>query len=311
MLRDKCRSKVMDKTQSAAIFGPMRLPFLVLTPACVLLGAAAAVWLGNELNLFHLALVLIGAVSTHISVNALNEYDDFKSGLDLKTEPTPFSGGSKTLPDNPDKARIGLITGLITFMIVVLTGIYFIDIRGIWLLPLGAVGLIIVATYTRWITKSPLLCLIAPGLGFGPLMVMGTGFVLTGSYSWTAFFASMVPFFLVSDLLLLNQFPDVTADKGVGRKHLPIAIGRKASVKVYGFFLACAYITIVLGYITGTLPIEAFLAFLSIILAIPTLKGVARYANDIPGLIPYMGKNVIINIATPVLLAVGLFIGGQ
>ncbi len=311
MLRDKCRSKVMDKTQSAAIFGPMRLPFLVLTPACVLLGAAAAVWLGNELNLFHLALVLIGAVSTHISVNALNEYDDFKSGLDLKTEPTPFSGGSKTLPDNPDKARIGLITGLITFVIAVLIGIYFIYIRGFWLLPLGAFGLIIVATYTRWITKSPLLCLIAPGLGFGPLMVMGTGFVLTGSYSWTAFFASMVPFFLVSDLLLLNQFPDVTADKGVGRKHLPIAIGRKASVKVYGFFLACAYITIVLGYITGTLPIEAFLAFLSIILAIPTLKGVARYANDIPGLIPYMGKNVIINIATPVLLAVGLFIGGQ
>ena len=311
MLRDKCRSKVMDKTQSAAIFGPMRLPFLVLTPACVLLGAAAAVWLGNELNLFHLALVLIGAVSTHISVNALNEYDDFKSGLDLKTEPTPFSGGSKTLPDNPDKARIGLITGLITFVIAVLIGIYFIYIRGFWLLPLGAFGLIIVATYTRWITKSPLLCLIAPGLGFGPLMVMGTGFVLTGSYSWTAFFASMVPFFLVSDLLLLNQFPDVTADKGVGRKHLPIAIGRKASVKVYGFFLACAYITIVLGYITGTLPIEAFLAFLSIIIAIPTLKGVARYANDTPGLIPYMGKNVIINIATPVLLAVGLFIGGK
>jgi len=300
----------MDKTQSAAIFGPMRLPFLVLTPACVLLGAATAAWSGNELNLFHIALVLIGAVSTHISVNALNEYDDFKSGLDLKTKPTPFSGGSKALPDNPDKAHIGLITGLITFAIVVLTGIYFIYVRGVWLLPLGALGLIIIATYTRWITKSPFLCLIAPGLGFGPLMVMGTDFVLTGSYSWTAFFASMVPFFLVSDLLLLNQFPDVMADKGVGRKHLPIAIGRKASVKVYSFFLACAYITIVLGYITGTLPVEAFLAFLSIIIAIPTVKGVAKYANDIPGLIPYMGRNVIINIATPVLLAVGLFIGG-
>jgi 1,4-dihydroxy-2-naphthoate polyprenyltransferase len=301
----------MDKTQIKAIFGPMRLPFLVLTPACVLLGVATAAWSGNELNPFHLALVLIGAVSTHISVNALNEYDDFKSGLDLKTEPTPFSGGSKALPDNPDKAHIGLITGLITFVIAVLTGIYFIYIRGVWLLPLGVFGLIIVAVYTRWITKSPFLCLIAPGLGFGPLMVMGTDFVLTGSYSWTAFFASMVPFFLVSDLLLLNQFPDVTADKSVGRKHLPITIGRKASVKVYGFFLACAYITVVLGYIAGTLPLESFLVFLSVILAIPTVKGVAAYANDIPKLIPYMGKSVIIIIATPVLLAVGLFIGGQ
>jgi len=289
----------------------MRLPFLILTPACVLLGAATATWSGNELNLLHLALVLIGAVSTHISVNALNEYDDFKSGLDLKTEPTPFSGGSKALPDYPDRAHIGFITGLMTFVIAVLIGIYFIYIRGFWLLPLGILGLIIVATYTRWITKNPFLCLIAPGLGFGPLMVMGTDFALTGSYSLTAFVASMVPFFLVSDLLLLNQFPDVTADKDVGRKHLPIVIGRKASVKVYGFFLVCTYITVVLGYITGTLPVEAFLAFLSIILAVPTVKGVAIYANDIPRLIPYMARSVIIIIATPVLLAVGLFIAGK
>jgi len=301
----------MNKTQSKAIFGPMRLPFLILTPACVLLGAATAAWSGNELNLFHLLLVLIGAVATHISVNALNEYDDFKSGLDFKTEPTPFSGGSKALPNNPDKAHIGLITGLIAFAIALLTGIYFIYVRGFWLLPIGVFGLIIVAVYTRWITKNPFLCLIAPGLGFGPLMVMGTDFVLTGSYSWTAFFASMVPFFMVSDLLLLNQFPDVTADKGVGRKHFPIIIGRKASVKIYGFFLACTYMTIVLGYISGTLPVETFLAFLSIFLAIPTVKGVAKHANDIPKLIPYMGKSVIIIIATPVLLAIGLFIGGQ
>ena len=300
----------MNKATGKAIFGPMRLPFLILTPACVLLGAATATWSGNELNLLHLALVLIGAISTHISVNALNEYDDFKSGLDLKTEPTPFSGGSKALPDHPDKAHIGFITGLMTFAIAVLIGIYFIFIHGYWLLPLGILGLIIVAAYTRWITKNPFLCLIAPGLGFGPLMVMGTDFALTGSYSLTAFAASMVPFFLVSDLLLLNQFPDVKADKGVGRKHLPIAIGREACVKVYGLFLSGAYITIVLGYIAGTLPVEAFLAFLSIILAVPTVKGVAGNANDIPKLIPYMARNVIICIATPVLLAVGLFFGG-
>jgi len=300
----------MNKAQRSAIFGPMRLPFLVLTPACVLLGTATAAWSGNKINIFYLLLVLIGAVSTHISVNALNEYDDFKSGLDLITEPTPFSGGSKALPENPDKSNFGLITGLTTFVITILIGIYFIYIRGFWLLPLGGVGLVIVATYTRWITKAPFLCLIAPGLGFGPLMVMGTDFVLTGSYSGAAFFASMVPFFLVSDLLLLNQFPDVAADKSVGRKHLPIRIGIKASVKVYSLFLACAYIVIVLGYISGTFPVEAFLALLTIILAIPTVKGVVRHANDIPALIPYMGKNVIINIATPVLLAVGLFIGG-
>lgn len=287
----------------------MRLPFLILSPACVILGTATVVWSGYKINLYHLILVFVGAVSTHISVNAINEYCDFKSGLDFKTKPTPFSGGSGTLPKSPERAGSALITGIISFSITVLTGIYFVYVIGIGLLPLGILGLFTVLAYTQWLTKNPFLCLIAPGLGFGSLMVMGTHFVLTGSYSWTSFIASLVPFFLVSDLLLLNQFPDVEADKGVGRRHLPIEIGRKKSVKVYGLFLTGAYLSIIMGYLSGHLPFEALLGIVSIVIAIPTLRGVARYADDIPKLLPYMGRNVVINILTPVLLAIGLFVG--
>jgi len=298
-----------DASNISTILGPMRLPFLILNPACVLLGAATAAWSGSRINIYYLIIALVGAVSTHISVNALNEYYDFKSGLDFNTQPTPFSGGSGTLPKIPEKANAAFFTGIVAFFITAIIGIYFLYVRGVWLLPLGILGLIIVVTYTETLTKNPFLCLIAPGLGFGPLMVMGTHFVLAGSYSLTSFVASLVPFFLVSDLLLLNQFPDVEADKGVGRRHLPVVIGRKASVKVYGAFLACAYISIVLGFLSGTLPIEGLLALFSIILAAPTLKGVARYAEDMPKLLPYMGRNVVINILTPVLLAIGLFVG--
>lgn len=299
----------MNNKHTTAIFGPMRLPFLVLTPACVALGAATAVWSIGKINLFYLLLAFIGAVSSHISVNALNEYDDFKSGLDFKTRRTPFSGGSGVLPKSPEKAHYALSTGLITLTITILIGIYFLYVRGPWLLPLGILGIINIVAYTSWFTRSPLICLIAPGLGFGPLMVMGTDFVLTGSYTWTSFFASLVPFFLVSDLLLLNQFPDVEADKSTGRNHLPIAIGREASVKVYGAFLAGAYVSIIIGYLTGALPLVSLVALATVVLAVTTVKGAARYSNDIPGLIPYMGRNVIINILTPVLLAVSLFVG--
>ena len=295
---------------SMVILGPMRLPFLILTPACVALGVATAAWSGSKLNLFYILLAFIGALSAHISVNALNEYYDFKSGLDFNTQPTPFSGGSGTLPKSPEKAHFALITGLVTLAITILIGVYFLYVRGLWLLPLGVLGLIIIVTYTEWLTRSPFLCLIVPGLGFGPLMVMGTDFVLTGSYSWTSFVASLVPFFLVNNLLLLNQFPDIEADEGIGRRHLPITIGKKACVKIYGLFLACAYVSIIFGYISGTLPLGGLLALATIVLAVPTVKGVTRYANDIPKLIPYMGRNVVINILTPVLLAIGLFIGG-
>jgi 1,4-dihydroxy-2-naphthoate octaprenyltransferase len=286
----------------------MRLPFLILTPACVVLGVAAAVWSGGTVNLFHLLLVFVGAVSAHISVNSLNEYHDFQSGLDFRTERTPFSGGSGTLPAWPEKAGVARSIALISMGVVISIGIYFLSIRGFWLLPLGIAGVITIIAYTRWITSCPFICLIAPGLGFGIFMVMGTDFVLTGSYSWTSFVASLVPFFLVSDLLLLNQFPDVEADRAVGRRHLPIVIGQKASTRVYGLFLVGAYGSIIVGYFCRILPSTGFVALASIALAVPTLRGIIRHAGETAKLIPFMGRNVMITVLTPILLAIGLFV---
>ena len=293
---------------SNAIIGPIRPNFLILAPACVLLGIATAFWSGASLNALYIVLILTGALMAHASVNALNEYHDFKSGLDFITEATPFSGGTKTLPNHPTQAHWALITGIVSIVLVACIGVYFVRERGPWLLPVGILGLIIIYTYTPLITRSPFLCLIAPGLGFGPLMVMGTDFILTGRYSWTAAVASLVPFFLVNDLLLLNQFPDVEPDRQVGRDHLLIRVGRPAGARVYVLFMILNYAVILFACLFGVLPQGALLGLLTLILAVPVMRGVIRHAEDIPGLIPYMAKNVMINIGTPVLVALGLFI---
>ncbi|HNY49873.1 MAG TPA: prenyltransferase [Smithella sp.] len=293
---------------SNALIGPMRPNFLILTPACVLLGIATAFWSGATLNPLYIVLILTGALMAHISVNALNEYHDFKSGLDLVTEATPFSGGTKTLPNNPTKAHLALMSGIVTIVLVACIGVYFLMVRGPWILPVGILGLVIIYTYTPFITRSPFLCLIAPGLGFGPLMVMGTDFILTGHYSWTAAVASLVPFFLVNDLLLLNQFPDVEPDRQFGRDHLLIRIGRPAGARVYVLFLILNYAVIIFGCFFEVLPQGALLGLLTLVLAVPVMRGVVRHADDIPNLIPFMVKNVIINITTPVLVALGLFL---
>jgi 1,4-dihydroxy-2-naphthoate octaprenyltransferase len=287
----------------------MRLPFLILAPACAVLGVGTAVWTSGEVNPFHLALTLIGAISTHISVNALNEYFDFKSGLDARTRRTPFSGGSGTLPANPTLAGQALNTGLVALAITALIGIYFMFVCGWALLPLGLLGLIIIFAYTPWLAHNSFFCLIAPGLGFGPLMVMGTDLVLTGEYSWTAFVASLVPFFLVNDLLLLNQFPDLEADRSVGRVNLPIVLGKKSSSLVYGAFLLFAYLSIILGVYFDALPGMALLGLGTLILAVPLAIGAFRYAEETDKLMPYLGLNVLVIILTPVLAAIGLFIG--
>lgn len=290
------------------VLGPMRLPFLILTPACVLLGLGTAVWSSAEVSAQYFILALVGALCAHISVNAFNEFLDFRSGLDFRTERTPFSGGSGTLREKPELARQALGTALVAFAITSLIGLYFLRARGLALLPLGILGLLTMVAYTPWFVRHPLLCLIAPGLGFGPLMVMGTHFVLTGEYSWTAFIASLVPFFLVNDLLLLNQFPDVEADQSVGRRHFPIVIGRRASSLIYGAFLALTYLSIVLGVSLGLMPRTGLIGLIALVIAIPASVGAYRHAEDMNKLVPYMGLNVVINIVTPVLVAVGLFV---
>jgi 1,4-dihydroxy-2-naphthoate octaprenyltransferase len=194
--------------------------------------------------------------------------------------------------------------------ITCLIGSLFLVVWGWAILPLGLLGIVVIAAYTPWATRSPFLCLIAPGLGFGPLMVMGTDCVLRGAYSWTAFVASLVPFFLVSDLLLLNQFPDVDADQSVGRRHLPIVVGRKTSSLVYGVFLLMAYLSLVVGVSLGLLPVASLLGLISAIVAVPVALGVYRNADDLEKLAPYMGLNVLITVATPVLAAIGLLVAG-
>jgi len=292
------------------ILGIVRTPFLVLTPACVLLGLGTALWTTGQVNWLDFALVLIGAVAAHASVNAFNEYFDFKTGLDSRTARTPFSGGSGTLPARPHLARLALTVALVTFVLAGLVGLYFVVVAGRWsLLPLGILGLFLVFAYTPWLVYNPVLCLLAPGLGFGTAMVMGTHVALTGHYSWTAFIASLIPFFLVSDLLLLNQFPDVEADRSVGRRHWPIVVGRHTSSLIYGAFLLFAYLAIIVGVYLGYLPVTSLNGLITLALAVPAFRGAVRYADEIRQLVPSLGQNVLINLITPVLVAIGLFIG--
>jgi 1,4-dihydroxy-2-naphthoate polyprenyltransferase len=291
-----------------AVLGPMRPPFLMLVPVCVCLGATCARWNGYPIDYLQLTITFIGALAAHISVNALNEYHDYKTGLDFHTPKTPFSGGSGTLQAMPDKAGVALTTSLISLGITVFVGIYFMFLRGIWILPLGLIGVADIILYTHWLTRFPFLCLIAPGLGFGTLMVMGTFFALTGEYSWTSFAASMTPFFLVSNLLLLNQFPDAAADKSIGRKHIPILWGNPKSAWVLGVFYLCAYSSVGVGYVVGVLPMLSLLSFITIAISIPTTLGAYRFADNVQRLIPYMAANVIITLLTPLLLSLGLVI---
>ena len=291
-----------------AIAQSCRLPFLVLSPVCVLLGAGTAAANQVELNIPVLALALAGALLAHISVNTLNEYHDFNSGLDFNTSRTPFSGGSGALPANPELARTVLAVGIASLLSVFLIGIFFVLQYGWGLAPAGIAGFLLIVTYTVWLNKQPLLCLIAPGIAFGFLMVTGTQFVLEGHYSMLAGIAACVPFLLINNLLLLNQFPDIEADTIAGRFHFPIAYGTRKSAALYGLGAIVATMIIVVAVVTGLLPVISLAALLPMPLALHAYSGAVKHGRAIGKFPRYLASNVAVAIFTPLLLAISLLV---
>lgn len=287
-----------------------RPSFLILTPACVFLGASTALASLETLDIALLLLLMLGALAAHISVNALNEYYDFKSGLDLKTHRTPFNGGSGALPEHPQMALPVLGLGLVMLVIMVTIGVYFIYESGIGILLIGLMGLALIITYTQWINRLPVMCLIAPGLGFGLFMVLGSHIALVGSASLMAFAVALVPFFLVNNLLLINQFPDIEADSEAGRYHYPIAFGIEKSIRVYIGFTATAYGLILIYIAAGLLPLLSLIALLPLALSVFTAYGTRKYGQHVGEHPPFMAANVAAAILTPILLGVSIFIAG-
>ena len=282
--------------------------FLLLAVVCVLLGLSVAHYTHTTIEWRWLMPILVGALLAHSSVNLLNEYIDFRSGLDTKTDKTPFSGGSGALPEHPGMAKAVLVTGTITLLLTIVIGLYLTQQRSIWLLPIGLLGAALIVSYTPWLNRSPWLCLLAPGLGFA-LMVLGTQLVLAGHFVTLIWAVALVPFFLINNLLLLNQHPDITADASVGRCHFPIAFGVNKSSAVYALFTLLAYLTIILLILRGDLPSLSWATLLLLPVSLYALFGAVRHGQYLGGQPQYLAANTIAALGTPLLLALTLLIG--
>jgi len=289
-----------------SVVGVARPNFLLLTPICLLLGLASVMLAGTGIEWGVFVVVMVGALMAHVSVNALNEYADFQSGLDFKTEKTPFSGGSGTLIVQPRLAIQALALGVFSLGATIASGLFLMQRVGWGLIPIGLLGVIIIIFYTGWINRNRFLVLIAPGLGFGPLMVVGTDYALTGTYSGVALLLSFIPFFLVNNLLLLNQIPDVEADRSVGRDNFAIALQPQQSAWLYIGFALMAYLIVFSGVVTGILPMGALAGLLTLGLSYRIFQGVKGYRGDLAQLLPYLGKNVAVTLLTPLLVVVGI-----
>jgi 1,4-dihydroxy-2-naphthoate octaprenyltransferase len=283
-------------------FMETRPSFLLLSVALSFLGTCIA-WYDGYFHLGHAILAFVGLLLAHISCNTLNDYFDYKSGVDLVTNRTPFSGGSGIL-------REGLLTpkqvfwlGMTCFIISIPIGIYFVIVSGWQLLPLLVVAAICILFYSPFILKLnwPEW---SPWLGLGVLPVLGTYFVQASAYTWPAVVASIPSGFLVHNLLLLNEFPDAEADVKDKRKTLPITMGKKKASIVYSVVTAMVYVWIIGAVIASIMPLFALIALLTLPLAVKAIQGALK-PDDLSKLIPAMANNVLVVLLTQFLLGIG------
>lgn len=296
----------MLQAKITALLKTARPAFLLLTPCCLSVAVAFAIYEGIEIDPVNLALIFTGALAAHVGVNMLNEYHDYKTGLDLQTQRTAFSGGSGTLPAFPELAESVLFCGLLFWVFTALIGLYFLWTVDWGLLPVGLSGLTLVYFYSSQITRRPLLCLVAPGLGFGLFMILGAYYILSGHYSLAVLMTSFIIFFVASNLLLLNQFPDLEPDRSAGRLNLPILIGRKNAALVYVAFLVMAYVLLLLSVYLRFLPIYSLLGMFTFFLGIPAAILVLRFYDNMARLKPALALNVSLTLSLPVLISLGL-----
>ncbi|HDY87308.1 MAG TPA: prenyltransferase [bacterium] len=285
----------------------IRANFLVLAVVLVMIGGAGAFHDGS-FNPVIFVVTVIGVVFAHISVDLFNEYSDWKTGIDERTERTPFSGGSGNLQKGLLQPSQVHTAAWITLIVAFIIGLGLAWVSGWQVLILMAAGGIAIIFYTDYFAKWIIGELIS-GITLGSFVVLGSYFVQTGEISHSIIWASIPPGILTSLLLLLNEFPDVDADRAGGRRHIIILLGRRAAAVIYSVMLMLVFLFPVLGIIIDDMPYGVLISFLTFPLAVYIIYRVFRYGTEIPMIIPALGMNVIVVLATDFLMAVGYLIG--
>jgi len=207
-----------------------------------------------------------GVVLAVIGVESFNEYFDSRMGTDRVFEPE----------DLPPMSAGVLWLGVAAFAGALAVGIH-LTYRGGWpVLGFAALGglaaIFYVAPPIRWAYRGLGETVIA--LSYGPWMVLGSLYLHTREISWGAFWASLVPGFLIMALAVVNAIPDYHQDRLVGKRNLVVRLGRRRGVWLYLALAAAGLLAAAIGVAAGVFPV----ACLAALLALPLLASSARIA---------------------------------
>lgn len=288
----------------------VRAPFFTASIIPVLVGAA----LSHREGFFQwqgLVFALLIVIAHHAGSNLLNDYFDAPGSDGINQSITPFSGGSRLIQDGLATRRSYLAAALAVYSVgMLLTIILAISYYNAFILVLGMLGMLLgivySATYTFGMGRG--WGELAVGLAFGPFAVMGSYLLQTNHLSWGAFLAGIPVGLLVMGILILNEFPDLEADRRVGKRNWLVRAGDvKRGVWIYLGVISMAYLTVLAGIFAGTFPVKILFSYTTLPLAVWVFLKVSWYKGKVAELVPAMAGNVGLHFLTGLLICLGIW----
>jgi len=221
--------------------------WLIATRAAVLimtfLSAAFAgifAWRAGAFDWGRWILLAIGLVLAHATNNLLNDYTDYVRGVDqdnyyrAQYGPQPLVHGLLT-------KRQLLTYAAVTGLAALACGIPLVLLSGWWTLLLLGLGIFFVLFYT-WPLKYIALGEITVLLVWGPLMIGGGYYAITGSWDWSVVVASLPYALGVTGVIFGKHIDKYEADKVRKIYTLPVVIGEKPARVILVGMLVLQYL---------------------------------------------------------------------
>ena len=258
----------------------IRIKFLLASVIAVSLGLSLSWYAGYSIDIFHAILTFAGVIALHASVDLLNDYWDFKRGIDTKTKRTKMSGGTGVLPEGLLKPKSVYLVGIGFLILGAIIGIYFVTIFGITIGLILGFAILSVYFYSTKIVNWGLAEVFVTIKG--TLIIIGTYFIQTQNIDDFTILAGIVIGILSSLVLFVTSIPDHDVDKEKGRRTLIIIFGKSNTVKTFLIFPILVYGIIIYGVVSGLFPIYSLIVLLAkpfLILAILHLKDLEKSEN--------------------------------
>ena len=263
--------------------------WLVIIRACVfsmtftsgLIGGFLAMWAAYvagvdffSLNWGNFILATFAIVLAHAVNNMLNDYFDYKTGVDddeyarAMYAPHPILAGLTT------ERNLLLVVALFNVLFIAIS-LYFAITVSWYVLIFAGLGLFLSIAYV-----APPFNFKRRGLGeisvfivWGPLMIGMTYFVTFGSAPSTWVWLATIPYAITVTTVIMGKHIDkYPADIEKGVHTLPVIIGERNGRLINQFLMILFYILILVMVLDSMLGIGVLLVFLAIPRLITTLK---------------------------------------